>query len=325
MKTAHTASYPTAHRMIPAAITAAAATLSTALIITVLPACKPTQPAPGARSSPSPSPTAPSRTQAISPIPTMAQTAADAAFLEARKLDRGDGVPQDQTKAREGYRKAADLGSTKAMLNLGVLFVKGQGGDTNATEGYRWIRKAADSGDPRALYSCGLLTIAGTGVTADPAEGKKLIEKAGEAGFTLALLNLAKSELTGTDVIAKDTNLAISHLTKAATIGNDEAARTLYGLYSKGDVLPADPKEASHWLQRAAELGDPWAQLQIAHPLMNTTPEKAYPWVKLAFDAHYVAIQPLYYQCVGILTPEQIKAGDEEAARIKAAYPKIDQ
>jgi len=325
MKTAHTAPLPTEHRMIPAAITAAATTLATALIIATLPACKPTQPSPGAKATPSPAPTAPSPTPATSPTPTATQSAADAAFIEARKLDRGDGVPQDQAKAREGYLKAADLGSTKAMLNLGVLYVKGQGGDTNVTEGYRWIRKAADSGDPRALYSCGLLTIAGTGVTANPTEAKKFMEQAGEAGFTLALMNLAQSELTGTDVIAKDTNLAVIHLNKAAAIGNAEAARTLHGLYSKGDVLPADPKEAAHWLQRAAELGDPWAQLQIAHPLMNATPEKAYPWVKLAFDAKYIAIQPLYYQCVGILTPEQIKAGDEEAARIKAAYPKIDQ
>jgi|GEM_PF-1035023 TPR repeat protein len=319
MKTAHIASQLTALRRIPAGITAAATTLATTLIITSLPACKPTQPAPGTKATPSPAPTAPSST------PTAAQSAADAAFLEARKLDRGDGVPQDQAKAREGYRKAADLGSTKAMLNLGVLYLKGQGGDTNAAEGYCWIRKAADSGDPRALYTCGLLTISGTGVAADPAEAKKLMEKAGEAGFTLALVNLARSELTGTDVIPKDTNLAVIHLNKAAAIGNDEAAVTLYGLYSKGDVLPADPKEAAHWLQRAAELGNPWAQLQIAHPLMNATPEKAYPWVKLAFDANYVAIQPLYYHCIGILTPEQIKAGDEEAARIKAAYPKIDQ
>ena len=311
--------------MIPATITATATTLATALIITTLAACKPPQPEPSAKATPSPMHTATSPTPATSPSPTTTQTAADAAFLEARKLDRGDGVPQDQVKAREGYRKAADLGSTKAMLNLGVLYVKGQGGDTNAAEGYRWIRKAADSGDPRALYSCGLLTIAGTGVTADSAEAKNLMEQAGEAGFTMALMNLAQSELTGTDVITKDTNLAVIHLNKAAAIGNAEAARTLHGLYSKGDVLPVDAKEAAHWLQRAAELGDPWAQLQIAHPLMNATPEKAYPWVKLAFDANYVAIQPLYYQCVGILTPEQIKAGDEEAARIKAAYPKIDQ
>jgi TPR repeat protein len=323
MKTVHTAPQSTAHRMIPAAITMAAA----ALFITTLPACKPTQAGPSAKATPSPSPATQSYTPLPSPSPTStaAQAAAESAFLEARKLDRGDGVPQDQAKAREGYLKAADLGSTKAMLNLGVLYVKGQGGDTNNAEGYRWIRKAADSGDPRALYSCALLTISGTGVTADHAEAKKLIEKSAEAGFTLALVNLAQSELTGTDVIAKDTNLAVIHLTKAAGLGDAEAARTLYGLYSKGEVVPPDPQQTARWLHRAAELGDPWAQFEFAHPMMNGSPEKAYPWVKLAYESKYMAVLPLYNECIAVLTPEQLKAGDEEAARIKAGYPKTSQ
>lgn len=323
MKTTDLATMPRTTRMIPAASSVSLAAF-TALFLTALPACKPKQSGSTSASSPSPAPTSAISANATA-SPTATPSVAEQAFLEARKLDRGDGVPQDQAKAREGYRKAADLGSTKAMLNLGVLFVKGQGGETNAAEGYRWIKMAADAGDPRGLYSCGLLTIAGTGVTADPKAGRQLIERAADAGLTMALMNLAQSELTGTDIVPKDTNLAVIHLTKAADLKNAEAARTLHGLYSKGDVLPADAKQSARWLHRAAELGDPWAQFQIAHPLMNGSPEKAYPWVKLAYDAKYVAIQPLYYECIGGLTPEQIKAGDEEAARIKAGYPKTDQ
>jgi hypothetical protein len=59
--------------------------------------------------------------------------------------------------------------------------------------------------------------------------------------------------------------------------------------------------------------------------MMNGNPEKAYPWVKLAYESKYMAVLPLYNECIAVLTPEQLKTGDEEAARIKAGYPKINQ
>src|SRR5215472_14530674 len=60
--------------------------------------------------------------------------------------DKGEGVEQDYTKAREWYEKGAGKGDANAMTNLGVLYAHGNGVEQDYTKAREWYEKAAGKG-----------------------------------------------------------------------------------------------------------------------------------------------------------------------------------
>src|ERR1700677_83309 len=57
---------------------------------------------------------------------------------------------QDRPLAVTWYRKAADLGNTDAMRNLGVAYESGNGVSKDTALALRWYHKSADLGDTEA-------------------------------------------------------------------------------------------------------------------------------------------------------------------------------
>ena len=64
--------------------------------------------------------------------------------------DDGEGVPEDDKKALNWYRKAAENGFAMAQANLGVKYALGQGVPQDYVTAYAWLNIAAASGDERA-------------------------------------------------------------------------------------------------------------------------------------------------------------------------------
>jgi TPR repeat protein len=62
----------------------------------------------------------------------------------------GEGTPEDQKKAFEWYRSAANLDYPPAQFNLGVMFHEGIGTEENSELAIKWYRKAALAGFERA-------------------------------------------------------------------------------------------------------------------------------------------------------------------------------
>ena len=60
----------------------------------------------------------------------------------------GRGVAKNYSEAMRFFRKAADLGDTQAMSNIGVMYDNGEGVPKNAAEAARWYKKAADRDKP---------------------------------------------------------------------------------------------------------------------------------------------------------------------------------
>src|SRR6202030_3239031 len=61
---------------------------------------------------------------------------------------RGDGVASDDVAARGWFQKAADLGDTNAMLGLGLFYEDGRGGLPKSSDQARqWYQKASDGGN----------------------------------------------------------------------------------------------------------------------------------------------------------------------------------
>lgn len=81
-----------------------------------------------------------------------AQSGDQAAMRNLGHLYRwGRGVPADAVQAAFWYRKAADLGFDRAMVNLGMLYLDGAPGvPRNTEDGRHWLRKAATLGNTDA-------------------------------------------------------------------------------------------------------------------------------------------------------------------------------
>jgi TPR repeat protein len=58
----------------------------------------------------------------------------------------GQGVPQDSVKALGWYSKAAEQGHANAQYDLGLFYSEGKGVPQNNVEAYKWFTLAAGNG-----------------------------------------------------------------------------------------------------------------------------------------------------------------------------------
>lgn len=64
--------------------------------------------------------------------------------------DEGKGVPEDNAKAMEWYRRAADQGFPQAQVNLGIMHQHGEGTPASPVAAYFWFALAEKQGDGQA-------------------------------------------------------------------------------------------------------------------------------------------------------------------------------
>ena len=181
------------------------------------------------------------------------------------------GTPRDEKRAAELFEKAAAAGHVRAQINLGILYMRGQGVPADLVQARAWLEKAAASGDPQALYTLGraLSESAGQAV-ADPVRAADLYRRAAEKGNALAGLRygLALSEGNG---VKRDPVAAQRWLIQAQESGIPEAALAM------GDMAARTPatrdkatnekivQSALSWYQGAANAGVPSAQFKLAN------------------------------------------------------------
>ncbi len=91
-------------------------------------------------------------------------------------------VEKNDEEAAKWFRKGADKGNTSAMLFLGGMYRLGNGVEQSDTEAANWFRKAADAGSSAAMYDLGTLYEDGTGVPRDVGAAKQLYQRAAKLG-----------------------------------------------------------------------------------------------------------------------------------------------
>ncbi len=69
----------------------------------------------------------------------------------------GDGVPQDYAAALAWYRRAADAGTTRAMVQIGVLMQDGMGTEPDPQAAASLFRRAAAAGEVEGSVRLGML------------------------------------------------------------------------------------------------------------------------------------------------------------------------
>ena len=172
----------------------------------------------------------------------------------------GDGVRKDIRKAMQLYRTAAELGEANAQQNVALLLVKE--GEHNAVEAAHFYKLAAAQGLTEAEFNLAMCYEAGTGVDVDFEEAKRWYARAAEKGDTDSefCLGLCYDAGRGVDV---DFGEARRWYARAAAKGDHDAQVNLGFLYEVGNGVEVDFDEAKRLYELAAAQGDDFAECNL--------------------------------------------------------------
>ena len=104
---------------------------------------------------------------------------------------RGKGVKMDPRKAMQLYRIAADQGNARAASNLGVMLKEDH---QNFEEAFQYHKKAADLGLADSQYNVGVALWNGEGATPDLEEAIRWFKRAAAKGEELSIAALTRVE-----------------------------------------------------------------------------------------------------------------------------------
>ena len=256
------------------------------------------------------------------------QKAADAGSLDAMCdlsdcYYDGEGVDKNVALAVKWMSKAADMGSSKAQLQMGGVYYKGADGiDQNyvlaekyllqaakhdipdaqamladlyfTMEEYEkslvWARKAAQLGHSYACFILGRIYDEGLGVDTNHAEGLKWFEKSADAGDADAQ-NIVGNIYSNGESVTKDEKKAFRYYQMAAVQGHLWGMYNLGGCYVSGQGTDLDLLKAGEWLRKAAEGG-----LQEAIETLNENPQFKDEPINLTNNIDYVDTEELISQ-----------------------------
>jgi uncharacterized protein len=168
------------------------------------------------------------------------------------QLGRTYAANRQLPEAIAAWRKAAEKGSTSAMVELGVLYGTGAGVARDEAQARKLFERAAQAGNPRGVTN--LAALGGGGAAQDPARARELLAKAAETNAEAQYqLGLMMADGTGG---AKDDTGARNLFEKAAAQNHPGALERMGAFTQEGRGGPKDSAAAKAYYERAAALGD---------------------------------------------------------------------
>jgi len=175
------------------------------------------------------------------------------------ELGRAYAANRQTPDAIAAWRKAADKGSTSAMVELGVLYGTGAGVAKDEGQARKLFERAAQAGNPRGISN--LAALGGGGAAADPARSRELLAKAAETNPEAQYqLGLMLAEGTGGE---KDDVRARALFEKAAAQNHPGALERMGAFAQEGRGGAKDKDAAKAYYERAAALGDESAKAAL--------------------------------------------------------------
>ena len=168
------------------------------------------------------------------------------------ELGRAYAANRQMPEAIAAYRKAADKGSSSAMVELGVLFGTGTGVAKDEAQARKLFERAAESGNARGVSNLAAL---GGGAPADPVKARALLSKAAETNSAEAQYQLGLMLAAGTGG-PKDDVGARALFEKAAEQGHPAALEQMGEFAKSGRGGPQDSAAAKTYFEKAAALGN---------------------------------------------------------------------
>jgi TPR repeat protein len=187
------------------------------------------------------------------------KTAAGSSRRAMYQLGRAYAANRQLPEAIAAYRKAADKGSTSAMVDLGVLYGTGTGIAKDEAQARALFTRAAEAGNARGVTN--LAAVSG-GATSDPLKARALLAKAAENNAPEAQYQLGLMMADGLGGPQDDVG-ARSLFEKAAAQDHPGALERMGAFAQAGRGGPKDTGAAKTYYEKAAALGNAEAKAAL--------------------------------------------------------------
>jgi TPR repeat protein len=175
------------------------------------------------------------------------------------ELGRAYAANNQTADALATWRKAADKGSTSAMVELGVAYGTGAGVAKDEEAARKLFERAAEGGNPRGVTN--LAALGGSAATTNPARSRELLSKAAETNAEAQYqLGLMLADGTGGP---QDDAGARALFEKAAAQNHPGALERMGAFAAEGRGGPKDRDAAKSYYKRAADLGNDQAKAAL--------------------------------------------------------------
>jgi TPR repeat protein len=178
-------------------------------------------------------------------------TLADAARLKSAE--------KHQAAARK-YQSLARDGNEVAMLELGKMYVQGEGVRTDDRLAEKWLSKPAENGNADAQFELAKLYSLRDSAIQDFRRATQWHERAARQGHVEAQFNAGIGYEKGYGV-KRNMPTAISWFLKAAQNNHKSAQFKLGIIYLDGIGVPKNPAKAFQWMLKSAKNGNVVGQL----------------------------------------------------------------
>lgn len=165
----------------------------------------------------------------------------------AAELAHNDGVRDLSVEELEHRVAGGDL---SAQAELGARYGRGEGVPQNLSKALELIRGAAEKNSPDGAYYLGLIYTTGTGVPKNEAQAVLFFDTAADQGHPAAQYMLGSMISQGKGGIDVNLPSALSYFWHAADSGYPPAEFALGHAYQMGLGTPRNPKAAAYWYRR---------------------------------------------------------------------------
>ncbi|RQU99206.1 sel1 repeat family protein [Burkholderia cenocepacia] len=181
-------------------------------------------------------------------------------------------LASNPARAARWIEHAAKSGLVPAQIVWGQLLLKGHSAvKPNPSAAFRMFKAASTSGNAEALNMVGRCYEQGWGVDVDARQAIAFFEAAAAAGHTWGKVNLAQMLMRAGN--PADRRRCFALFKAAAGSGthkaNIKAMNSLARFLEEGWAGQPDPAGAVFWYGKAANLGDHWAQFNLATILLR--------------------------------------------------------
>lgn len=176
----------------------------------------------------------------------------------------GGQLAKNTAEAQRYFDLVEQSGDLEQMVFIAQVYLGGISAPKKYFRAVKILRRAADMGSTDALYQLGICYSLYRGVFPAPRAAAKLFEAAGARGHAEALYMLADCYERGNGV-AKNTATAINCLQRAMALGSISAATRLGEIYEFGQGVAADYATALRYYHLASDAGDESAHVHLAY------------------------------------------------------------
>ncbi|MDR1609221.1 MAG: hypothetical protein LBT38_12570 [Deltaproteobacteria bacterium] len=165
-------------------------------------------------------------------------------------------------------REEAESGDLKARFALGAAYELGLGAPQDSSLAFKWFNEAASQSHALSHFALGEAYKLGLGVEKDPLKALRHYQQSVSAGYKLAMFNVGMIYLEDSGDLPKDSSEK-DYLRLAAEAGHVDAmfylgVETFIKSQAYSEVYLSNLSVNNvEWLQKAAALGDPYAQYNL--------------------------------------------------------------